>query len=173
MESIRIKLLSAEDGDRLFEFEMGNRGYFESIGLPRSERYYDYNAFREIFESLLVKQQKDLHYIYLIIDAFGEVVGRVNLMDIIREPLMKAELGYRMGECHQNKGYATTAIRLMIDEAKKVHSLHRLEAGTAPQNRGSQMVLIKNNFQFVGQYHQYIRQGKDWVDSLLFERILD
>jgi len=51
--------------------------------------------------------------------------------------------------------------------------LHRIEAGTSPQNIGSQIVLTKNGFQFVGKYSQYILKDDGWVDSLLFEKVLD
>lgn len=71
------------------------------------------------------------------------------------------------------KRYASLALNILIEKAKREHKLHRLEAGTSPMNVGSQLVLIRNGFQFVGKYSQYYLQGSDWVDSLIFERILD
>ena len=173
MKGLTIKLLTLEDADRLFEFETKNRMFFERIELPRNKAYYERDSFQEILVELIVEQQKDVHYMYLVLNQQGEVVGRVNLTDVIREPLRKAELGYRIDEQHQGKGIATAAVGLVLTQAHEVHNLHRIEAGTAPQNIGSQIVLIKNGFQFVGKYNQYILQANGWTDSLLFEKVLD
>lgn len=173
MDKISIKRLSLDDADSLFKFEIENRFYFNTIGLSRSDSYYNRDSFQEIIESLVGEQEKDIHYMYLIMNTQGEVIGRVNLTDVIKEPLNKAELGYRIGEKHQGKGFATAAVKLVMKQAYLVHKLHRIEAGTSPQNIGSQIVLIKNGFQFVGKYNQYILKSDDWADSLLFEKVLD
>lgn len=173
MDKISIKRLSLDDADSLFKFEIENRFYFNTIGLSRSDSYYNRDSFQEIIESLVGEQEKDIHYMYLIMNTQGEVIGRVNLTDVIKEPLNKAELGYRIGEKHQGKGFATAAVKLVMKQAYLVYKLHRIEAGTSPQNIGSQIVLIKNGFQFVGKYNQYILKSDDWADSLLFEKVLD
>ncbi|WP_313152969.1 GNAT family N-acetyltransferase [Lacrimispora sp.] len=173
MNKVSVKLLSLDDADSLFEFEVENRSYFDTIGLSRSDAYYNRTSFQEIVENLVAEQEKDIHYMYLVVNAQGDVIGRANLTDVIKEPLCKAELGYRIGEKHQGKGFATAAVKLIIKQASLVHKLHRIEAGTSPHNVGSQIVLIKNGFQFVGKYSQYILKGDGWADSLIFEKVLD
>lgn len=110
---------------------------------------------------------------YLIKNHTGMILGRINLLSIVRGIFNKAGLGYRMGEEHQGKGYATSAVKLVLDEAVNKHKLHRIEAGTSPNNIGSQIVLIKNDFQFVGRFNRYIYKNGEWCDSIYFERILD
>ena len=173
MDKISIKRLSLDDADSLFKFEIENRSYFNTIGLSRSDSYYNRDSFQEIIESLVGEQDKDIHYMYLVMNTQGEVIGRVNLTDVIKEPLNKAELGYRIGEKNQGKGFATAAVKLVMKQAYLMHKLHRIEAGTSPQNIGSQIVLIKNGFQFIGKYNQYILKSDGWADSLLFEKVLD
>jgi len=172
VDKISIKRLSMDDADSLFKFEIENRSYFNTIGLSRSDSYYNRDSFQEIIESLVGEQEKDIHYMYLVMNTQGEVIGRVNLTDVIKEPFNKAELGYRIGEKNQGKGFATAAVKLVMKQAYLVHKLHRIEAGTSPQNIGSQIVLIKNGFQVVGKYNQYILKSDGWADSLLFEKIL-
>ncbi len=109
METVSVKLLSLDDTNKLFDFEVENRLYFEAIGLSRSEAYYDYVSFEEIVKDLVKEQDLGVHFMYLITNEQDEVVGRINLTDIIKGPLNKAELGYRIGEKHQGKGYATAA----------------------------------------------------------------
>ena len=173
MDRPTVKSLSVEAAEQLFEFEVKNRKYFETIGLGRSSSYYDRAAFQSILEELVAEQEKGLHYMYLVFNEKDEVIGRVNLTEVIRGPLNKAELGYRIDQSCQGKGIATEAVRQVLIEASVSHKLHRVEAGTSPQNIGSQIVLIKNGFQNVGKFNQYIFQNNEWQDSLIFEKILD
>lgn len=168
-----VKLLSADDADRLFSFELENREYFESIGIGRAKEYYDRESFEMILAGLISDQNADRHYRYLVLGPGGVVVGRLNLADVVREPFFKAELGYRIGRAHQRQGYATNAVRLVCEYAKSIHMLHRLEAGASSKNIGSQLVLVRNGFRFAGSYHKYIRRDGVWEDSLLFEKLLD
>ncbi|MDU5080163.1 GNAT family protein [uncultured Tissierella sp.] len=173
MTNIGIKLLEQSDEEELFKFELENRAFFESKFLLRHSSYYSFDNFKTIIKQLIEEQGKDLVYMYLIKTEDGEIVGRVNLVSITRGNFNKAELGYRIAERHQGKGYTTNAVRLVLDEAANTHKLHRIEAGTSPDNIGSQIVLIKNGFQFTGRYNQYIYQNGKWIDGINFEKILN
>ena len=173
MSDITIKLLKESDAQELFKFELKNRAFFERVGFPRGDNYYELNNFNAIIKELIEEQEKGLISMYLIKNHNGMILGRINLSSIVRGSFNKAELGYRIGEEHQGKGYATSAVKLILDEAVNNHRLHRMEAGTSPDNIGSQIVLIKNGFQFVGRYNKYIYKNGKWCDSIYFERILD
>lgn len=173
LDNIEIKLLANDDIEKLFEFENENRSYFESIGLARGAAYYDRASFEQIIYDLIAEQEQGIHYMYLVMNSQGDIVGRVNFTEVTPFPFQKAELGYRIGKNHQGKGYATVAVRSALKKASTLHNLHRIEAGTSPQNIASQIVLVKNGFQFVGKYNQYILQGDNWVDSLIFEKVLE
>lgn len=173
MPDIKISLLEESDAQELLEFELKNRAFFERVGFPRGDNYYELNNFKTIIKESVEEQEKGLVYMYLIKNHTGMILGRINLLSIVRGIFNKAELGYRMGEEHQGKGYATSAVRLVLDEAVNKHKLHRIEAGTSPNNIGSQIVLIKNGFQFTGRNSKYIYKNGEWCDSIFFERVLD
>ncbi|MGC7871040.1 GNAT family N-acetyltransferase [Desulfosporosinus sp. SYSU MS00001] len=173
MPDITINFLEESDAQELFTFELKNRAFFERIGFPRGDNYYELNNFNRIIKESIEEQEKGLVYMYLIKDHTGMILGRINLLSIERGSFNKAGLGYRIGEEHQGKGYATSAVKLVLDEAVNKHKLHRIEAGTSPYNIGSQIVLIKNDFQFVGRFSKYIYKNGEWCDSIYFERILD
>ncbi len=173
MSDIIVKLLEKSDEEELFKFELENRDFFESMVSSRGDSYYEFNNFRMIMKELIEEHEKGLAYMYLIKDHTDKIVGRVNLVSIIRGSFNKAELGYRIGEKHQGKKYATSAVRFVLDEAANKHKLHRIEAGTSPDNIGSQIVLIKNGFQFTGRCNKYIYYNGKWHDSIDFEKILD
>ncbi|WP_411678849.1 GNAT family N-acetyltransferase [Clostridium thailandense] len=173
MSEITINLLEESDLQELFTFELKNRAFFERVGFPRGDNYYELDSFNTTIKESIEEQKKGLINMYLIKNHNGRILGRINLLSIVRGIFNKAELGYRMGEEHQGKGYATKAVKLVLDEAVNKHKLHRIEAGTSPNNIGSQIVLIKNGFQFVGRFSKYIYKNGEWCDSIYLERILD
>ena len=173
MSDISIKLLEESDAQELLTFELKNREFYERVGFPRGENYYELNNFNTMIKEIIEEQEKGLVYMYLVKNHTGMILGRINLLSIVRGIFNKANLGYRMGEEHQGKGYATRAVKLILDKAVNKHKLHRIEAGTSPDNIGSQIVLIKNGFQFVGRYNKYIYKNGKWCDSICFEKILD
>ena len=171
MQDIMIKLLEESDTQNLFIFEFKNRSFFEKTCLPRDDKYYELSNFTTVVKELIEEQEKDLIYMYLIINSYGEIIGRINLVSIIRGSFNKAELGYRIGEEHNGNGYATKAVKLILDEARNKHKLHRIEAGTSPDNIGTQIVLIKNGFEFSGRYTKSVYLNGKWCDSVSFEKV--
>lgn len=170
---MKVELLDRKYSEELWKFEVENRGYFDSIGLGRDDDYYERVFFQRILDGLLEEQDQGRCFMHLIFSDDGVLVGRVNLVDVVRSPFNKAELGYRVGEAHQGKGYGTKAVEMVLEMARKRYELHRIEAGTGKENVGSQVVLERNNFRLVGVYEQYVLQDGCWVDGLLYEKILD
>lgn len=171
--AIIIKPIEEIDAEELFEFEVENRSFFESIVPSRGDEYYKFDNFKSILKEIVEEQEEGLIYMYLIKDADNRIVGRVNLVSVVRGIFNKAELGFRIGKKYNGKGYATKAVKLILDEALNKHKLHRIEAGTAPENIGSQIVLIKNGFEFIGRSKQCIYLNDKWQDSINFEKVLD
>jgi ribosomal-protein-alanine N-acetyltransferase len=173
MSDIIVSLLEESDIQELFTFELKNKTFFERVGFPRGDNYYELNNFNKIIKESIQEQERGLSNMYLIKNHNGMILGRINLLSIVRGIFNKAELGYRIGQEHQGKGYATSAVKIILDKAVNIHKLHRIEAGTSPYNIGSQIVLIKNGFQFTGRNSKYIYKNGEWCDSIFFERILD
>ncbi|HHX03723.1 MAG TPA: GNAT family N-acetyltransferase [Tissierellia bacterium] len=172
MSQVHLELLSEEHADALFRFETDNRDTFEDESFSRHTSYYERNTFQKILEELVEEQGQQLHAMYLVFDSDGTLVGRVNLMKLMQEPFHKAEIGYRIDPQHQCKGYGTEAVGLLLEKAKNVYGLHRIEAGIAPDNVAAQKVLQRNRFRYVGTYEQYIRVGGTWVDNAVYEIVL-
>lgn len=169
---VSIKLIDISCMEKLFEFELLNREFFERTCPKRGDSYYELKNFESIFEELITEQENGLIYMYLIYNKFNEIVGRVNLVDVERVTFNKAELGYRIGEIHQGNGYATKAVKLILKEALSVHQLHKVEAGTSSKNIASQNVLIKNGFKFLTKQDNYILLNGEWHDNNTFEKVL-
>ncbi len=171
MDTVQIELLNRRHAHQLWKFEQENRSFFEATLPTRGDAYYEWDTFVQTLKGLEDEQRAGTCYMYIIRSEHGDIVGRVNLFSIVGEPVWGGELGFRMGERHQRRGYATAAVRLVVEKAFAVHGLHRLEAGTSPANVGAQVVLIKNGFQYVGRAHEVLRINNVWQNSLLFEKI--
>jgi len=76
-------------------------------------------------------------------------------------------------EAHNGRGLCTRAVAEVVAYAFGDLGLHRLEAGTLPDNRASQRVLEKNRFERFGLARRYLLICGEWRDHVLFERIAD
>ena len=112
----------------------------------------------------------------LVVVATGgdadEIIGRVNLSDIVRGVFLNANLGYWIDVRYTGRGLATTAVGVAVHAARGL-GLHRVQAGTLVHNRASQIVLERNGFERFGLARRYLRIAGEWQDHVMFERLLE
>lgn len=141
---ITISLLTNEDAMDLFEFEKINKDFFEKTVPPRPDSYFEFGSFQTILDDLLNEQAEKKSLFYLIKDEAGNIVGRMNLVDI--DWYLKAgEVGYRIGEHSTGMGAAAKALDLMVEEAILL-GVKEIKAKTTLNNIASQRVLEKCHF---------------------------
>jgi ribosomal-protein-alanine N-acetyltransferase len=109
---------------------------------------------------------------FVIVDD-GVIAGVVGLFNPTGPPLQSAILGYWVDESHAGRGLATRAVAEALEIAFGEMALHRLEAGTRPENVASQRVLERNGFTCVGLLRRNLLIGGEWRDHLLWERLAD
>ena len=165
---IRLELLSEENSTDVYSFEKENREYFERNLPPRPGNYFDPEGFKEITRELLTEQTNRDVYMHLIRDSQGAMIGRINL-SVLENDQKTAELGYRIGENVTNLGYASEAVRLVLDKAFHTYGLNKIVAGTATDNLASQRVLLKNGFTFSRIIENDIQIHNKWVHTAVFE----
>lgn len=85
---------------------------------------------------------------FLIVDE-NEVVG---LCSFKGPPDLSgaAEIGYGVAASRRRRGYATTAVSLLCEQARRGGALKALTAETSPSNPASQRVLERNGFAKLG-----------------------
>jgi ribosomal-protein-alanine N-acetyltransferase len=109
----------------------------------------------------------------LVITVDTDVVGRINVTDIIRGAFQSAHLGYWVSQEHNGRGVATAAVAATVALAFGQYGLHRLQAGTLVHNHGSQRVLQRNGFTPIGLAPRYLKIAGEWQDHQLFQRVAD
>ncbi len=170
---ITLHPIAEADAAELLRFELENRAFFEKSIAGFGDDYYNLETVERVTAERVQDWEEGESFYYLIRDAVDELVGRISLFDVRRGPLQRAEVGYRIAERHGSMGYATAAVGLVLKDAFGTHKLHRVEAATSPRNIGSQLVLLKNGFEFWGRARSSYLLNGVWEDSVLFERLAD
>lgn len=142
---ISIKKLEETDFEKLFEFELENRVYFEEIVPGRGEDYYHFDIFQKKNKILLDEQSRGLSYFYLITNKEGLILGRMNLVDIDKSQGV-GHIGYRVGQSQTGKGVAKEALKLLLETLTALN-IKWIMAKTTENNVASQKVLEKNGFE--------------------------
>lgn len=165
---ISLELMSKENSIDIYFFEKENKKYFEQNLLPRPINYFDLESFKEITNELLVEQDNHEVYMYLIKNFQGVIVGRINLI-IFGNDKKTAELGYRIGENYTNLGYASEAVKIVLDKAFNIYGLNKIIAGTATDNFASKKVLKKNGFTFSRIIENDLQINNKWIHTEVYE----
>ncbi|MFJ6485842.1 GNAT family N-acetyltransferase [Streptomyces sp. NPDC091682] len=162
----RLQLLRFDHAPALLAFERENRSYFAASVPDRGDRYFA--AFDERHAALMAEQAAGLCFFHVLVGDGGEVVGRVNLVDVAAG---SAELGYRIAERAAGRGLATAAVREACGLAVAEYGLAELRAVTTLDNTGSRAVLARTGFVVSGDVDLDGRPGLRFVCDLQVQTV--
>jgi ribosomal-protein-alanine N-acetyltransferase len=118
----------------------------------------------KMFRSYLARA-RDSHESYVAHRrSTGELVGVVNLSEIVLGAFRSAYLGYYGFVPHAGLGYMTEAMELVMREAFRTLHLHRLEANIQPGNQASIALVRRLGFRREGYSPRYLKIGGRWQD---------
>ncbi len=171
--SIHVRPLEVGDAERLAELLQRNRGFLEPWEPVRPDSYFTLEGQVEAIADSLLRGAGGTMAAYVILDGAGAVVGRINLNNIVRGPFQSASMGYWLDEAAGGRGLATAAVAELVGIAFGALGLHRVEAGTVPDNGRSQAVLRRNGFRRFGYAPRYLAIAGRYRDHILFQRLAD
>lgn len=96
--------------------------------------------------------------------ASGEVIGVVNVNDIVGGFFQSAYLGYYGMVHNAGRGLMTEAVGRAVSFAFADLGLHRLEANIQPENHRSLALIQRLGFRREGYSPRYLRIGGVWRD---------
>lgn len=134
---IELHLLQEKDAMDILVFEKENRDYFNQTVPDRGRDYFEMDSFLFRHQQLLEEQKRGVSYFYLIKDRHGQLLGRINLVDIDRKEAL-GHVGFRVGESFAGKGIARQALKLLQETASDIKIM---KAKTTTHNSASQRVL--------------------------------
>lgn len=168
-----LRLVRSGDGTELGRAYSRNRGHLAPWEPLRNEEFFsaewqEDDAGRCVDEAAVGRSRR-----WVIEAPSGEIIGRVNLNNIVRGAFWSADLGYWVDANHGGEGLASRSVAAVLQIAHDEIGLHRVQAATLEHNLGSQRVLEKNGFEAIGRAPGYLRIAGEWQDHLLFQRLLE
>jgi [ribosomal protein S5]-alanine N-acetyltransferase len=117
------------------------------------------------FAAYLARAGREDQAGYLIRHAdCGELVGYVNINNIVRGALRSGYLGYAAFASHAGRGLMTAGLAAVISDAFTTLELHRLEASILPDNAPSLALVRRLGFRREGMSPRYLLVDGDWRD---------
>jgi ribosomal-protein-alanine N-acetyltransferase len=165
------RLLEPGDAPVLADLVTRNRVFLAPWEPVRPEAYFTLDGQAEVIAESLERYADGALVPRVILDESGAVVGRINLNNVVRGPFQSASVGYWLAQQAGGRGLATAAVADTVTVGFRDEGLHRLEAGTIPENVRSQAVLNRNGFEQFGYATRYLSIAGRWQDHLLFQRL--
>lgn len=120
---------------------------------------------RRAFLAHLKRIESDSHRGFLVIQkATGNLVGVININNIILGSFRSAFLGYYAFEGMTGQGLMREAMRLVLHYAFCKLKLHRLEANIQPGNKASIALVKRCGFVREGYSRRYLKICGRWRD---------
>ena len=158
-----IRPLVPADAEEIAAIYRTNREFLRPFEPTRPEEFFTADFQRQRIERI-----GDDHWRWAI-ECEGRIAGVITLGDVLRESLQLANVGYFVAQELNGRGLASQAVADVVQFAFGDAGLHRLEAGTLPDNHASQRVLEKNGFVRYGLARGLLKIDGVWRDHVLFE----
>nr|WP_051741725.1 GNAT family N-acetyltransferase [Kitasatospora sp. MBT66] len=143
-----LERLTAEHAGRVLAFEQDNRGFFADSVPDRGDEYFTPDGFADRHRALLAEQAEGRCHFHVVLNSYGQIVGRVNLVDVADG---SAELGYRVAEADTGQGVGRAAVEQVLRLAAGDYGLSSLTAVSSPDNQASRALLARTGFTEAGE----------------------
>jgi ribosomal-protein-alanine N-acetyltransferase len=100
-------------------------------------------------------------------EASHQILGNVNLTQVIRGAFQSCVVGYNLTEAAQGQGFMTEAVLGIVGFAFEDWGLHRVAASYMPRNERSAAVLKRCGFRVEGLAPAYLLINGSWEDHVL------
>ena len=164
--NVTVRLLRVRDAKVLERLILGNREWLRpwEATNPFGPNSFDIKA----MVKGLVRQLDDQSGLPCVIEFEGEVVGQLNVANILFGSVSSAVIGYWVVPEVAGKGVTPTAVALVTDYLFNVVGLHRAEIDIRPENVASLRVVEKLGFRYEGLKERFIHINGAWRDHYVF-----
>jgi ribosomal-protein-alanine N-acetyltransferase len=118
----------------------------------------------DALEEFLKRRADGRHISYVALNESAELVGCINLNDIVRGGFESAYLGFYAFVPFAGQGLMRQAMQLVLAEAFTTLGLHRLEANIQPGNERSKGLVRSLGFRYEGYSPRYLKIDGEWRD---------
>ena len=163
---VNLRLVRVRDAKKLERLILGNREWLRpwEATNPHGSNSFDIKA----QVRGLLKQLKEDQGFPFVIEYRGEVVGQLNVANVLFGSVSSAMLGYWIAPNFAGKEITPTAVALAIDYLLNIVGLHRVEIDIRPENSASLRIVEKLGLRYEGLKERYIHINGDWRDHYIF-----
>jgi ribosomal-protein-alanine N-acetyltransferase len=109
------------------------------------------------FRAYVRAKSNERNIAYFAFSRSDELVGVVNISEIVRGPFCSAYLGYYVFAPHHARGIMTAVLSTVVTRAFRTHGLHRVEANIQPGNVASIRLVRRLSFRKEGLSLRYLK----------------
>ncbi|EAV9810459.1 GNAT family N-acetyltransferase [Listeria monocytogenes] len=146
-------------------------GYWSDDSVTRYMNIETFQSLQPVEEMIRMLRQLEIEgkalRCVIILQATGEIIGTCGFNYIDHEN-HRAEIAYDLGTRFWKRGYATEAVKALIEWGLESFDLHRIEAKVDPRNTASITLLDKLGFLEEGLLRDYEKIGEVYQDVKLF-----
>lgn len=118
----------------------------------------------EEYQHFLQRSRADNFVCYLMCADNGDIAGVFNLSEIVRGCFQNAYLGFYAMASYSGKGYMSSGLKMILNDAFNNIQLHRIEANVQPGNIKSLRLIEANGFRKEGYSPRYLQINGKWCD---------
>lgn len=165
-QDVSLRLVRARDAKTLERLVLSNREWLRpwEATNPHGPTSFDFKA---QVRSLLRQLDRNETIPFLILYK-NEVVGQLNVANILHGSVSSCVIGYWIIPEVAGRGITPTAVALAMDYMFTSIGLHRVEIAIRPENNASIRVVQKLGLRYEGLKQKYIHINSDWRDHLIF-----
>lgn len=128
----------------------------------------------QVTEAILVdwlaentKQPRNGYILAVVHTETNRLIGMI-AMTLARPKFKQGEVWYKLYPGEWNKGYATEALKGLLEFGFNTLNLHRIQAGCAVENTASAKVLEKVGMLLEGRKRKVLPIRGEWVDNFFY-----
>jgi ribosomal-protein-alanine N-acetyltransferase len=167
----RLIIRMADPGDipAIIDYLKSNDAHLSPFNPPKPDGLFTDTYWHE---RLLIQQEefksgRTIRLCAFSVEGASEVVGTLELSQIIRGPFQACYLGYGIAKKHEGKGLMSEAVCGVISYAFEELNIHRIMANHLPSNERSASLLKRLGFVREGLAKDYLFIGGAWRDHVL------
>ena len=169
-EKVQLRAIEPMDIDLLYEWENDKNHWYISNTVTPFSRFlleqYIMNSHLDIFSTKQLRLMIDK----ISDDDNEKTVGMIDLFDF--DPNNKrAGIGILVKKSERKKGWASEALRLLIDYCFNVLHLHQVYCNILESNTASLKLFKKHRFETVGLKKEWIQVKNSWENEYLLQLI--
>jgi ribosomal-protein-alanine N-acetyltransferase len=164
--NVSVRVVRVRDHKKLEQLVLGNRAWLKPWEATNPEGPNSFDIKAQIKGLRL--QMKNQQGLPLVICLDEQIVGQLNVSNILFGSVGSAVLGYWISPDAAGQSVTPTAVALTIDYLFNIVGLHRVEIDIRPENAASLRIVEKLGFRYEGLKERFIHINGSWRDHYVF-----